>query len=232
MLAYSSHRTPCTQSADDRARISHPPHSLHRERHDRARRFHPHRTPCIESADDRARIFLYPPHSLHLERRRPCSQIDPPPHSLQSERSRPCSQINDPPHSLHRVRRRPCGQAPAHLAVRAVLHPVLARPVVPREHLFRFVPFLVDSSLRFSSASAPSISGTGILTRGRHTVVIPPSRPVKCERTNFSNEPTGLRFPRKDRDIIDHSRSASRCVASRWRHRPRWYRTSRAGSAF
>jgi hypothetical protein len=38
--------------------------------------------------------------------------------------------------------------------------------------LFRFVPFVVDSSLRFSSTLAPSISGTGILTFGRHTVVV------------------------------------------------------------
>jgi hypothetical protein len=57
--------------------------------------------------------------------------------------------------------------------------------------IFRFVPLVVNSSLRFSSTSAPSISGTAILTRGRHTVVvIPPSRPVKCDRTkiHFSNE--------------------------------------------
>jgi hypothetical protein len=38
--------------------------------------------------------------------------------------------------------------------------------------LFRFVPFVVDSSLRFSSTLAPSISGTAILTLGRHTVVV------------------------------------------------------------
>jgi len=38
--------------------------------------------------------------------------------------------------------------------------------------LFRFVPFVVNSSLRFSSTLAPSISGTAILTRGRHTVVV------------------------------------------------------------
>ena len=50
------------------------------------------------------------------------------------------------------------------------------------------MPFLVDSSLRFSSASAPSISGTAILTRGRHTVVIP-SAPLEVSLTrNISEE--------------------------------------------
>jgi hypothetical protein len=46
--------------------------------------------------------------------------------------------------------------------------------------LFRFVAFVVDASLRCSSTLAPSISGTAILTLGRHTVVvILPSRPHK-----------------------------------------------------
>jgi hypothetical protein len=45
--------------------------------------------------------------------------------------------------------------------------------------LFRFVPFVVNSSLRFSSTSAHSMFGTGILTFGRHTVVIPLMRPVE-----------------------------------------------------
>jgi hypothetical protein len=45
--------------------------------------------------------------------------------------------------------------------------------------LFRFVPFVVDSYLRFSSTSAHSMFGTGILTFGRHTVVIPLMRPVE-----------------------------------------------------
>ena len=44
-----THRTPCTESADDRAR-----------------RMQTHRTPCTESADDRARIFV--------THRTPCTQ--------------------------------------------------------------------------------------------------------------------------------------------------------------
>ena len=39
--------------------------------------------------------------------------------------------------------------------------------------LFRFVPFLVNSSLRVSVFSASPTSGTSILTRGLQTVVIP-----------------------------------------------------------
>ena len=39
--------------------------------------------------------------------------------------------------------------------------------------LFRFVPFLVESSLDVSVFSASPTSGTSILTRGRQTVVIP-----------------------------------------------------------
>jgi hypothetical protein len=39
--------------------------------------------------------------------------------------------------------------------------------------LFLFVPFVVDSSLRFSSTSPPSMFGTAILTLGLQTVVIP-----------------------------------------------------------
>jgi hypothetical protein len=170
---HSERRRPCSHICD-------PPHSLHRER----------LRPCSHICD--------PPHSLHSVRRRPCSHIDAPPHSLHSERRRPCSHIDAPPHSLHLSRRRPCGQA---------LHTLHAeRGFTPCSHgpwcfgaYFRFVPFLVDSSLRFSSTSAPSISGTGILTRGRHTVVIPPSRPVKCERTRSLKRINNLRFPRKDR---------------------------------
>ena len=55
------------------------------------------------------------------------------------------------------------------------------------------MPFVVDSSLRFSSTSAHSMFGTGILTFGRHTVVIPLMRPTKCRRSenglqNFFND--------------------------------------------
>ncbi|MDA9081140.1 hypothetical protein N9M16_06945 [Candidatus Dependentiae bacterium] len=45
--------------------------------------------------------------------------------------------------------------------------------------LFRFVPFVFNSSLRFSSTSAPSMFGTAIVTFGRHIVVIPLMRPVE-----------------------------------------------------
>ena len=50
------------------------------------------------------------------------------------------------------------------------------------------MPFVVDSSPRFSSTSTPSIPGTGILTLGRQTVVIiPPRAPPKCRSQNTSN---------------------------------------------
>jgi hypothetical protein len=57
--------------------------------------------------------------------------------------------------------------------------------------LFRFVLFVVDSSPRFSSTSAPSMFGTGILTFGRHTVVIPLMRP---EEWNARSEEMGTRL--------------------------------------
>jgi len=76
---------------------------------------------------------------------------------------------------LHRARRRPCGQALHTLHHERYFTPCAHGPFVGGA-LFRFLPFVVDSSLRFSSASAPSIPGTAILTFGRHTVVILPSR--------------------------------------------------------
>jgi hypothetical protein len=53
------HRTPCTESADDRAHrfLTHRTPCIFCA-HDRARRLMPHRTPCTEGADDRARIFV------------------------------------------------------------------------------------------------------------------------------------------------------------------------------
>ena len=49
------HRTPCTESADDRARILMPHRTLCTESaHDCARRFVTHRTPCTSLAEDRA----------------------------------------------------------------------------------------------------------------------------------------------------------------------------------
>ena len=54
-----THRTPCTDSAHDRARrlMTHRTPCTHGA-DDRARIFVTHRTPCIESADDRARILM------------------------------------------------------------------------------------------------------------------------------------------------------------------------------
>ena len=47
--------------------------------------------------------------------------------------------------------------------------------------LFRFVPFLVNSSLDVSVFSASSTSGTSILTLGLQTVVIPSARSARPE---------------------------------------------------
>jgi hypothetical protein len=61
------HRTPCTESADDRARIFVTRRTPCIESaDDRARILNHHRTPCTESADDRARILN--PH------RTPCTE--------------------------------------------------------------------------------------------------------------------------------------------------------------
>ena len=108
------HRTPCTDSA-----------------HDRARRLMPHRTPCIDGAHDRAHRLHDPSHSLHRERSRPCSQIDAPPHSLHLERRRPCGQALHTLHVrtlLHPVLARPevlRGSLPLRAALRQLISALL-----------------------------------------------------------------------------------------------------------
>ena len=130
-----THRTPCTECAHDRARIFvTPPHSLHRERRRPCSHIVTHRTPCTESA--RRPCSHIPAH------RTPCTQsADDRARRLMPHRT-PCTESADDrarrlmPTALLAVRAPTTVRtSAAHLAVRAVLHPVLARPVVPRGSL-------------------------------------------------------------------------------------------------
>ena len=197
------HRTPCTESADDRARIFVTRRTPCTESvHDRARRLMPRRTPCIDGADDRARILMPHrtpctecaddrAHRLHPHRT-PCTQsADDRAHRMQTHRTPymksahdRARRLHDPPHSLHRARRRPCGQALHTLHAERYFTPCSHGPFVGGA-LFRFVPFVVDSSLRFSSdIGTVDIRNWNPHLRTPHRRRHPSfARPTKCRRS-------------------------------------------------
>ena len=125
----------------------------------------PHRTPCTYSAHDRARRFL--------THRTPCIACA---NDRADKRCTPCTSSEASPRA--RTGRSASGLSAASCPL--VSNSSSGTSAFVGGALFRFVPFVVNSSLRFSSTLAPSISGTAILTLGRHTVVvILPSRPHK-----------------------------------------------------
>ena len=126
------HRIPCTESADDRARRL----QTHRtpctqSADDRAHRLQTHRTPCIDGADDRAGRFL--------TRRTPCTEsTDDRAHRLQTHRT-PCTETA---HDRADKRCTPCTSSDS--------SPVLARPLCRRGSLplralrRQLIPILVN----------------------------------------------------------------------------------------
>ena len=171
-----THRTPCTECADDRARRLMP----HRtpciySADDRARRLMPHRTPCTDGADDRA-------HRLHPHRT-PCSQsADDRAHRMQTHRTPYMKSANDRARRLL-THRTPCTDRADGRADKRYT-PCTSSGTSPRA---RMAPLWEG----LSSASCPSSSTLlsasrqhrhrrypelRILTFGRHTVVILPSR--------------------------------------------------------
>ena len=207
------HRTPCTDSADDRARIFVTRRTLCTECvHDRARRLMPRRTPCIDGADDRARILI--PH------RTPCTECaDDRAHRLHPHRT-PCTQSADDRAHRMQTHRTPYMKSAHDRARRFLTHrtpcteraddradkrytPCTSSGTSPRA---RMAPLLEG----LSSASCPSSSTLlsasrqhrhrrypelRILTFGRHTRRHPSfARPTKCRRSEngiiFCAEPT------------------------------------------
>ena len=99
------------------------------------------------------------------------------------------------------MRIRPCGQALHALQFERFFTPCSHGPFVGGA-LFRFVPFLLNSSLDVSVFSASPTSGTSILTRGRQTVVIPiPSAPTEVPANDIISSDVFTRTSRFDTQI-------------------------------
>ena len=151
-------------------------------------------TPCTESEYDRARRFETRRTPCSNRRRRPCWQIEPPPHSLHEsadDRARrfqthrtPCIDCAHDRARRVQTHRTPgtesassVGTSTAHLALRPILHPVLAWPLRGRGSLP--LHSLLRRILLSSSLSDPSISA--MLARSRSRSGSPNRRHLPCE---------------------------------------------------
>ena len=151
---FHPHRTPCTESVYDYARIflTRRTPCMYSD-HDRARRFLPHRTPCNKSAHDCARIFV-----THRTACMICA--DDRARRLMHHRT-PCTDSADDRADKHRT---PCSSSVASPRART------ARSASGLSSASCQVSFSLDVSV----FSASPTSGTSVLTFGLETVVIPP----------------------------------------------------------